>query len=136
MRPQVGQEVFAELSRLETRGSAVSPPTLTRTKTAGGSGGGSRRLSAGGREGTPSGGVGGDGGRATGSVLVAVSEGGKGGGDTQKANPEEGGVGQEDEEEGVRELTLEEEVVRTCVSVCEMLEGCPRARHYVMSADR
>ncbi|CAN0307945.1 unnamed protein product, partial [Ectocarpus sp. 4 AP-2014] len=30
----------------------------------------------------------------------------------------------------------EEEVVRTCVSVCERLEGCPQARHYVMSADR
>lgn len=62
-----------------------------------------------------------------GSVLAAVSE--------EKADRQKAEEGNEQDEE-VRELTLEEEVVRTCVSVCEMLEGCPRARHYVMSADR
>ncbi|CAN0449306.1 unnamed protein product, partial [Laminaria digitata] len=31
---------------------------------------------------------------------------------------------------------MDEEVVRTCVAVRLKLDGCPQARHYVMSTDR
>ncbi|CAN0018343.1 unnamed protein product, partial [Scytosiphon promiscuus] len=88
LHAKVGQEVFAELSRLEARGSAASPPTLPRTKKARDSSSGSRRPSLGGREATSAsgGGVGGDGGRAKGPALAAVAEGEKGGADRQKAD--------------------------------------------------
>lgn len=42
-------------------------------------------------------------------------------------------------EEGVpapKVLTFEERIVEACVRVCEKLERCREARHYVMSADR
>ena len=113
---QVGQEVFAELSRLEQRYSAAAA--------AANKSGGSSRRSVGIRGQVKSGDR--DGGANAGAstvATVAVEAGGR--------HAEE-----EAEEEEEKELTMEEEVVRTCVSVCEMLEGCPQARHYVMSADR
>ncbi|CBN77119.1 MEKK and related serine/threonine protein kinases amardillo repeat-containing protein [Ectocarpus siliculosus] len=109
MHAKVGQEVFAELSRLETRGSVAGNNSGNLR-----SGDGQQKGRGGGGTAAVSGNA--TGGVSTGRLLGTVTE-----------------VEEIDEEE---EVTMEEEVVRTCVSVCERLEGCPQARHYVMSADR
>ncbi|CAM9912715.1 unnamed protein product, partial [Ectocarpus fasciculatus] len=120
MHAKVGQEVFAELSRLETRGSAAANYNSGNLR----SGDGQQK----GRGGIGGGGVTGPTGNATGEVstgrlLGTVTE-------VEVVDEEQ------EEEEEEEEVTMEKEVVRTCVSVCERLEGCPQARHYVMSADR
>lgn len=112
----MGQEVFAELSRLETRGSAAGNKSGNLRSGDGqqkGRGGGGTAAAT-----VPSGNA--AGGVSTGRLLGTVTE--------------VEVIDEEEEEE--EEVTMEEEVVRTCVSVCERLEGCPQARHYVMSADR
>ncbi|CAN0530002.1 unnamed protein product [Ectocarpus sp. 12 AP-2014] len=117
MHAKVGQEVFAELSRLETRGSAAGNNSGNLRSDDGqkkGRGGGGTAAVT-----VPSGNA--TGGVSAGRLLGTVTE-------VEVIDEVE-----EDEEE---EVTMEEEVVRTCVSVCERLEGCPQARHYVMSADR
>lgn len=148
----MGQEVFAELSRLESTGLAgqqhASLPQQVKPS----------RVSGWGRPGSGDGGGGVRGGAGTGSragetpvLLAGVEE------DEEEEEEEEEDdeddedddlVGEDEVEEarvgggsgggGGRAggVTMTEEVVETCVRVRDMLEACPQARHYVMSADR
>lgn len=103
---QVGQEVFSELSQLETRGFDASPPQQQQQLLL-------HRLAIStiGEEAEPRAASGGDGGGRSG-----------------------GGAGEAGGAEGV--TTRAKDIVDACVRVLARLEGCPQARHYVMSADR
>lgn len=123
MISQVGQDVFTELSRLEIRKSFTVCSLRRPSKSLHGSANHHNSLSELR--------VGGDGvmfGRAgrlqgPGTALPGVDEEG------EDAAREKTG-------DALGEMDEEEMVVQTCVRVCSMLDACPQARHYVMSADR
>lgn len=115
----MGQDVFTELSRLERRrsfpskslrGSVNHLNSLSDLRVGGGGGDGVTFGRAGRLQGP-------------GTALSGVEEEGD-----DSAREKTG--------DALGEMDEEEMVVQTCVRVCSMLDTCPQARHYVMSADR
>lgn len=113
----MGQEIFAELSRLETRGphggktiATAGPHQLVPLS--------STLASSGWRIGAPP--V-----RRSSNAGLMVTLPGVG----EEAEEGEGGAEE-------KKATPEDRVVQTCARVCGMLEACPEARHYVMAAER
>ena len=108
----MGQDVFRELSRLETRGSAspLLPPVTSDGL------GHPVHSSPGQSAGQEVAGA------AVCRVDVPVPV-------CEEARDASGGGERRGEYD-------EDEVVQVCERVCGMLDACPQARHYVMSADR